>query len=557
MASLVERLGGKEKGFLIKAKEWNELVEALQQLKTELADHITHTEAEINRVIEHTDAKVGLVEDLVTTLQGEVDALSNKVEPLLGQYYLLTLQTSRERNAIGQVAEITAKVTDLWGEPLDLTGGSRPWIDFVATWGQLRPAPAYASGARAGDRSLSVQTDREGIARVHLTADHAAGFSDEEEEQVAAELEKKAPEAEKKLVEVIMEAVTPSEAALESVYASITSLYQLSNPGLMARYVDKYYWKKPDVFTDKIGPSHVSRWHDYHATVVAFVKADDDPRKQGHCLGASSMLITFRDWISPWAGKEFIQVSDALIQKYLTIFTALVRPTYAATFKAMKEAIHELVEKEGHLGKMRVYRGIYEALSLLTLPDPPPFLPKLIENLQNIIAFQQTQIFSQAATVGSVGKEVALDTLTESTSYMETKVDGIQAEVALAKTELGGEITATKQSFEQRFGQIDEKVTRIDTDVENVMSEQVAVLQRDVSFLQGQVDHIDANVLGEGGELRRIEKAVNTLEGQYSAFAVEGVEPSTIKGKLVELRGLEAQLESVHERVLKLEGPSG
>jgi hypothetical protein len=199
------------------------------------------------------------------------------------------------------------------------------------------------------------------------------------------------------------------------------------------------------------------------------------------------------------------------------------------------------------MGKLRVYSALYQALDLLVVPDPPRFLPELIETLKQMIAVQQTMLYSQVATPGSVGKEVALDAFARSKADVEVKVQGVQTEVMRTKEELGGRVTAAEKTVQEGIGRVDGKIEEVEADLDRVVSEQVMSLQGDVGFLKGQMDQIDTHVLGEGGRLQQLDKGLKAVEGQIGAFAVEGVEPSNIKGKLV-------MLDSINARVLALEG---
>src|SRR5690606_1912601 len=126
-------------------------------------------------VDEHVAALTGRAE----ALEARADAAAAEIAALrdaLAPFRRVTLRTQRTRFALGELAEITAHVTALDGSPLDLSNAAaRPFVDFVATWGQLRPVAGFQSLGGADDRTLSVRVDEQGEARVVLRAEHAVG----------------------------------------------------------------------------------------------------------------------------------------------------------------------------------------------------------------------------------------------------------------------------------------------------------------------------------------------------------------------------------------------
>jgi hypothetical protein len=214
MDELVNQLGNKTAGQLIKSEDWNGLVAAIENLSATVDERFTSVESRLQELDTRVDA-----------LSQEFGVLREMVEPLLGEYYRLTLETTRINYAIGELAQITARVTDLRGGSLDLTNeADRPWIDFVVgSWGQLKPVAGFQSLGGAGDRTISVRTNAQGIARVHLRSDHAEGFTDEDEAEVALSLETKLPAINQTVAQTILAAATPMEAKNMGAFQTLTA----------------------------------------------------------------------------------------------------------------------------------------------------------------------------------------------------------------------------------------------------------------------------------------------------------------------------------------------
>src|SRR5262245_60604148 len=164
--AFVDQFGGKSAGELIRAEHWNNLMTALDELETSF------------------EARIGAVEGSVTALTSQVTTLSGTVEQLetdvgafktvLGQYFKVSLSTTRVSYASGEEATIVAEVRDLQGQPITFAANQRPWIDFVTVWGHLRPADGFESqsgDSSGGERGISVRTNGAGVAQALLRAE--------------------------------------------------------------------------------------------------------------------------------------------------------------------------------------------------------------------------------------------------------------------------------------------------------------------------------------------------------------------------------------------------
>src|SRR4051812_8020905 len=147
MGELVNNLGHKAAGQLIKSEDWNALVAGVEagdvklgQRIDALTQSVTEQFQQTKNSIQALDQKYAAQVQALTSqfqtlnvrvngLEGQINDLRAKLTPVLSHLWRVTMETTRPTFAIGEVAEVTAKVTDLQGQPL----GVRPWIDFVAT----------------------------------------------------------------------------------------------------------------------------------------------------------------------------------------------------------------------------------------------------------------------------------------------------------------------------------------------------------------------------------------------------------------------------------------
>ena len=149
MGDLATKFGGKVNGELIRSTDWNGLIDAIETqftaLETKLDDRLNTLES---RVDVH-DSRLDNIEARLTPLETLADTIR-------ARHRRLDLTTTRENFAIGERAEIVARVTDVLGQPLDLSNAAtRPWVDFVAVWalacalvyGERRAAVAFLIAA--------------------------------------------------------------------------------------------------------------------------------------------------------------------------------------------------------------------------------------------------------------------------------------------------------------------------------------------------------------------------------------------------------------------------
>jgi hypothetical protein len=490
MGVLADTLGGKTSGELIRASDWNSLIDAIEAIEATLNTRITDLSNSV-------DARFGVVDTALATLQANVDELSSRVddidatvEALRQRFRNVTLETAQTEFVIGELAQITARVTDLDGTPLPAEAG-RPWIDFVAVWGQLKPVAGFESRGGAGDRTISVRVNADGIARVLLRAEHAEGFSDEAEAEVAAALTTIPAGATRSVKDSILFSSTPMEARESGAFRILSAEYSRTDALNVRDYADAYYVKNPTLAASKFVPNFHHRWRDYRATVMAFAKTDSDPRTPDPALGTCSIQVTFRDWIGPWINLDFFEFEEPiLIPQYRDRFRGRITPDYKVTLGRWQQDVGEILEGKGILGRQKHGKAIKDALNQIEVTNPPSFLFNLTEVVGNGLTFQQATEFTQAAAIGGGTEPLIFQAFTESASHADTRAAEVEAGV-------GDQLT---QEFSRARDEILFEVEREQANFRNELFAEngtIQGVQREILTVSGQIQGFQTALNGK------------------------------------------------------------
>jgi hypothetical protein len=506
MGILVDQFGKMQAGQLIRAEDWNGLVAAVEKMDTALTEQVTTLSQTVNTEL--------------TALTTQVTALQSwraAVEPMLSQYVQVTLITSKLRFAIGEQAQITATITDLFGKPLDLpNAATRPWVDFVATWGKLKPAPGFQSLGGAGDRSISVQVNASGVARAFLRAEHVEGFSEIEEDEVASALLTIPQNSAQSLSDMFLDTPNPVTAKQRGGFTQMTSIYDKQESKAFRRYTDTYYLGNQNSFAEAFNPT-VTQWRDYRSTVLALVKNDIDPATPDHSRGASSIQLTFRDWITPWIFLDYVFETAPLENNFKLEFEAKVNTDYKQTAKNLQDHIKRSTQDKGILGKHRTYKALHGSLEKLTPANPPQFLSELAKSMQEAVRAQQSLLGSQAGAVGLPSQDVAFDVFSSASIKPDSTTFDFRASVG----DLEAKIGSLRQNFETVRGGVESADTKI-------------------AGLNARLER----ALATGGEVAQLRNAVTDV--QTKVQVLRDIDPSNVR------QGL-STIESLNNRVANLE----
>lgn len=513
-------LAGKQPGDLIQAAHWNALVAAVKLVEQSLRLDLTALSAstdtrfadvaqkldDLGARLDGVDDRVDAVEARVGALETGLQAVATSVAALRARFRRVTLRTGRARYALGELAELTARVTDLDGGALDLANAAtRPWVDFVTVWGQLRAAPGFPTVGGAGDRTVSVQVNAQGEAKVLLRAEQAAELSEEVELQMATFLTTKAGAQERTLAEALLGANTPSDDGAKEAFRVVTAEYDRRDAVAVKEYADGYYLHGARGVAQRKPPVAAQNWRDYRSTVVALVKSDNDPVTADPSLGSCSLQVTFRDWIGPWIVGTYFPGFEVHVPAYRDKFQARVGAEFRESVEGLKTEVSEIVKDKGVLGRQRDYLAMDEALDRLNRPDPPPFYSVLTRQVQGAIRVQQAVDQGRA---GPGSGEAAFFALTDA----QTRAD---AAASATKEELGGMVA--------------QKLVELETQVRSHV-QQVQQSFRD-------------DLLAESGPIKAVERQVGAMSGTVAALKALNV--ADVASGITVIKGMDNRLKNL------------
>ena len=485
-------LGTKAPGQLIKSDDWNALVAGVNAIEAALTASITALQGTVTAL----DTRVTTVETNITSVQADV-------ESILANTYRVTLETSTNRYALGALAQLTATVRDARGNVPALVNGERPWVDFVTTWGQLKPAPGFTARAGVAARSISVQTDANGIARVRLSSELVHDMSDDLELDFAAFLDTAVGPQNQTFAQVMLAANTPNDTQVLNAYSLASATYDSVGASAVREYADSYYFSNSSKIAGKVSPTVANfwrqRWRDHHITVLAFGKSDSDPLTPDAARGANAIEITFRDWLEPWIMVDYLPNFTAQIPALVNVFEGAITNNYTLSANVVKNLMQERVQTLGLLGKTRMYETFNFAMDEVSAPQANAFLPQFKESMKSAVTLQQSFVQAQAAAPGAATQEVAL------------------------------------QAFTSTAVRADSQVSDVDAQVRQVQ-QQVAAVQQNVTALGGRLDATTS----VGGQLDQLQSTVNTLNTQVGGLST--LDPSNISERISFIASLDNRL---------------
>lgn len=385
--NLLDTLGNKSAGHLIRHNDWNSLVGVVKDLAVAVksivdADLITRVgalETKVNTLINTT------IPGLDTRLQN----VETSVQPLLKNYQM-TLQSSRQFYAVGEICEITVQVTDLKSQFIN----PRPWVDFVCSTGKLRAAPGYAASQLGeGSTSLSVQVDANGIAKVQLSAGPQAS-SAQQESQMMAVMYSKVEGEDYTVADAVMQSPTPGDTRAKKAYKQMHKEYERADSKVWRDYADQYsYWGHGGGWRDQ------GEWVYHYATVLAFARPDGNSATPDGARGAASIQISFRNWVHSW-GHDYVVDHDDMAVNLGKDWGPIIDVEVEKPLDKIWHRVEEQIKDKGIWGRQKYWEAGQAAIINLTHNGDPMRDTK--DQVGKALAAQSASDVSQLQ--GAVGK---------------------------------------------------------------------------------------------------------------------------------------------------------
>lgn len=481
---LIEPLAPKQAGHLIKHDNWNDFVAGVLSMAQELEN----TNTEVSALKE----QVGTLAEALAAAQVQIDeliTLKETVAPLLNQY-IVTTRCDRLSYALGELCTITAEVTDLNGNPV----AERPWVDFVASWGRLRPAGGFQSRGGEGDNSISVRTDSNGIARVILRSENNENLSESDELQIQGMLGTQVAGTSKNLAQVMLDEPAPTGGHVQAAFQMVSLEYEKAGNNLFKAFADNYQFRAPLKPTLPILPlPPLPGWRDYRATVMAFAKPDGDPTTPDNTRGGSTIQITFRDWLFNWIGDYVFNVGQLELDIADVVKPMWQLDNHLDILSNFQQYTQESIADAGVIGQFRFFNAQENALGNVAVPVADSFKTTLKEQVQTAIASQ-----TKAGLFGGNGGEF-LQTMLNSgkqASQVKTQVDGVQVEVQ-AQASVKDAVTVLEgrmQASETLGSRIETSINRVIDDVANINVLDESSIQVGIQKLNTEFALIKGNI---------------------------------------------------------------
>lgn len=504
MATLNGEIGGKSDGQLWKSRDWNRLVEVVDGLQEGLFGE--------NGLAQRVELLGAGVDDL----REELARIDGRVQDLAGRFRRLTLASSRNRYALGELAEVTARLTDLDGRPLPPEALATATVDFVSTWGSLLPAAGFASRLGTDGRSLSVRVNAQGEARVRLRPEHAEGLPEQADVEVADALTTVLG-AGVSVGEILLEAATPRQALDRGAFAAITAEYERPQAGLFRSYADSYFLVRANRPDGLVGPIVVAPpvvgWREERATVLAFARDDDDPLTADPGRAFSSLTVTFVDWVRHWIVDHYLPGFREAVPGIRERLGGDLTLDPTTTMENFRRRFAAEVRPDGVLGRQRDLLALDGAFETLRVGEQAPgFLSGLRDSVRNAVGIQRTLDNARFATPGADREEVAFRVFTRAEERGSRGVD-----------QLGGRLDGLADLFDQERDRTAVRIAAVEAAAAEGRSAAERARESVEALAATRLPELERRLTERAGELRDIERTLGVLSGRLNVDTRGGV----------------------------------
>jgi hypothetical protein len=388
MGELATRFGGKISGELIRAEDWNGLINGIEA-------QLSGLETRVNGRIAALEPRLAAVETSLAAIAQRLVPLEALAASLLARQRRIDLSSTRTTYAVGERAEIVARVSDLLGAPLNLTNAAtRPWVEFVTMAGRLKAADGFPNVVGNGGRSIAVQVNASGEAKVLLSAAAGDDLAEEHEHEVEGVLATVA--GTKNVARAFLDAPTPGSTEVVAAFAAVTAAYQRTDTAVVRNYLDAAYLRNPVRSYTPLTPSFAINWRDENTTVLAFMKPDDNPGTADGAMAVGSIRVAWRHWFDSWIMTHFMPVKPEVVATYRDRFGQKIRGGIETSVSGVWEVIETQTRNVGILGAQREFAAAQDALKTLTLPPELTYLQGVVQAVGSGLSIQRSLAYGQA-----------------------------------------------------------------------------------------------------------------------------------------------------------------
>lgn len=508
----------KMQGDLIKHEEWNALISSLKTIADELSSVYTRVDGLESFVgfdegadytlrgrIESLEGFVGEAGDTsdmdtlsgrVTKLeetdvveQAEFEAFMNEdynefkdsIEPLRDQYIVM-LETTKENYNLGERAVLTATVRTLDGD----IPPNQPWVDFITSWGKLKPFDGFTTRSGIDGHSISVRTDSSGVAKVRVSSEHQQEMSDEDEIQVEGFFNTVVQASGKTVKEILNDAPNASGETAIGAYNEMKNVYQRSSMQFMHRFADSYYvgmqaghWQA--------GINFGGNWKYYRSTVMAIAKEDGDPTTPDTKSAASAIQIAFKDWVGPWIDWYF-EYDEPEINGIIDVLEPRVDPDVYVTLKGFKITLEDKVQSAaGVIHQNKILTAFGKAVEQIDIHVDPEVSNRVKETVQYGVGSQQSwnvMKYSEAAGGGGVQQPGFGAVMNQAIQL--SSIDNIDSDVS----DLKGSMTTLQESAAKIGTDVLGSMSLMESNIVKFNVPDQETLMGNISNIQSQVNEI-------------------------------------------------------------------
>jgi hypothetical protein len=392
------------------------------------------------------------------------------------------LETTKEAYNLGERAVLTAMVKTLDGD----IPTNRPWVDFITSWGKLKPFDGFTTRSGIDGHSISVRTDSSGMARVRVSSDYQQEMSEEDEIQVEGFFDTVVQAGGKTVMETLNDAPNVSGETAAGVYTVMKNVYQRSNMRFMHRFADGYYVGMQAGSRNK-AVNFGGNWKYYRSTVMAIAKEDGDPTTPDTKSAASAIQIAFKDWMGPWIDWYF-EYDELEVGGILDVLKSRIDSNIYVTLQGLKDTLEDKVQSAaGVIHQNKILAAFGKAVEQIDIPVDPKVSNRVKETVKYGVGSQQSwNVMKNSEAAGGVGVQQPGFGAIMNQAIQLSAIDNINSDV----TDLKGSMTTMQASAAKMGTDVLGTMSLMESNIVKFNVPDQETLMGNISNIQTQVHEI-------------------------------------------------------------------